>query len=113
MTTVYARVEGTIIFSDNNGTHKAGRVPINTPLEVIKTSNFWYAIERPINLSLPENPSYPSYWVRAIDIMLSPAGVVEEPRDPGIPIPPWHSDVITDEAAAAAMLTLIRWVKEL
>jgi len=99
---VYAKKEGTIIWSDNNKTHKAGRVPIHTMLIVlsVKAQAGWYSIKRPLRLSLEPNPKYPDYWVRIEDTVTS---FEEEPPPPLVGV--------TDEDAAQAILTLLKWLK--
>lgn len=106
---VYAKKEGTVIWSDNDGTHKAGRVPLHESLVVLSESNIsWYAIARPVNISLPVQPAYPDYWVKRGDVL------TELPADGPEPSPePEEEPVgsVTDEQAAAAIVTLLRWLK--
>ena len=100
---VYAVKEGTVIWSDNNKTHKAGRVPLHEPLNVLADKGEWFIIERPLNISLPEQPGYPNYFVRASDTI----GYVIEG---GAAITPAVG--ITDKDAADAILTLLKWLKD-
>ena len=108
---VYARKEGTYIWSDNNGSHKAGKVPLHTPLFTSgEYPSGWYALnERPANLSLSPQPSYPHYWVKVGDTL---AGLPEEfepiPEPPVILAP----GGVTDAEAIAAIFMLFKWFKQ-
>lgn len=104
---VFARKEGTIIWSDNNSTHKAGRVPIDEPLTVLAEKTDWLAIERPGNLSLEPQPGYPNYWVKRDDTIAEAAVEVPDPEPE-----PWVPDKVSDTSAAAAVLTLLKWFKQ-
>ena len=106
---VYAIKEGTVIWSDNDGIHKAGRVPLHEPLSVTSSSNMkWYAINRPANLSLEANRDYPDYWVKRSDVISAIPVVI--PEDPSEPVRPFFGP--TDEAAAVAIVTILKWLKQ-
>lgn len=102
---VYARKEKTYIWSDNNGTHKAGWVPIYEPLVTPGEGPAgWYAIARPLNISLREHPSYPDYWVKVGD-----TSAKVEPAPTPEPIP---REFISDTDAAVAVIALLKWFKQ-
>lgn len=103
---VYAIKENTTIWSDNNATHKAGRVPLHQPLRVKSDSNqSWYAIERPDNISLPPQSDYPDYWVKRSDVLLSIVTPDPEPE----PDPVWF---VSDQHLADAIVTIMKWFKQ-
>jgi hypothetical protein len=103
---IYAATEGTVIYSDNKRTHKAGRVPLHEPLTVIKQYlENWFKIDRPANISLPEDPNYPNYWVHREQI-------IETIPDPQDPPPEPDPENISDFEAAAAIVTLIKYLKQ-
>ena len=105
---VYAKKEGTYIWSDNNGSHKAGKVPLHEPLFTHgEKPSGWYAINRPDNLSLPVQPGYPDYWVKVGDTVLHPG---DDP-DP-TPDPTPDSGSVSDADAADAIVRLIRYFKQ-
>ena len=98
---VYARKEKTYIWSDNNSSHKAGWVPIYEPLDTDgERPSGWYAIARPLHISLPIDPSYPDYWVKVGDT------VAEVPPPEPDPI------LISDTDAAVAIIALLKWWKQ-
>ena len=97
---VYAGIDNMIVWSDNNKTHKAGRVPLHETMEVIKRTGEWYSIERPFGLSLPPDSSYPDYWVEV-------ANCVDMVSDP-----PGPSMSINDAEFLAAVKTVIRWLTQ-
>lgn len=109
MITIYAAYDEAIIWSDNKKAHKAGRVPFGEPLRVIRNYVNWYKIERPANLSLPSNDVYPDYWVHLDSILLNDPMVI--PEDPPIDPPPEPGD-IPEEEVAAAILLLLRYLKQ-
>ena len=104
---VYARKDKTYIWNDNNGTHKAGWVPLFTPLVTGgEKPAGWYAIARPIDLSLSPDPIYPEYWVKV--------GDTTEATDPTPePTPePTPGEVISDAQAAVSIIALLKWWKQ-
>jgi len=103
---VYARKEGTVIWSDNNKSHKAGRVPIYTPLLILKESGGCYKIERPENISLPFDPNYPSCWVATGDCVS--AFTEDAPPDPD----PEDDECITEIEVAVALTVVLKWLKQ-
>jgi len=98
MTTKYAAQDHLQIFSDHEGVHKAGRVPLNTPLYVIRTYDNCYQIERPVPLysGMGTEPAvvdanYPNYWVPVAQALDVPVEVPQDapgdtPEAPGAPI---------------------------
>ena len=106
MSVVYARKEKTYIWSDNNETHKAGWVPIYEPLDTDgEGPRGWYAIKRPLNISLPVDPAYPFYWVKVGD-------TVEKYSEPEpVPTPVSHGDV-TDWEVAESIVTILKWLRQ-
>ena len=109
MTTVYAAHIDTVIWSDNKKVHKAGKVPLGEPLRIIRVYINWRKIERPANISLPVNDAYPDYWVHANDVVYTDPMPV--PEDPPVDPPPEPGD-IPEEEVAAAILLLLRWLKQ-
>jgi len=107
---IYARKEGTYIWSDNNGTHKAGKVPQYEPLFTHgEKPDGWYSIERPKNLSLAPDSSYPSYWVKVGDTVKEVPGEVPGPA----PSPTEEEPLtVTDEGLAVAIITILKWFKQ-
>lgn len=108
MSIIYAKQDGTIIWSDNNEVHKAGRVPVGEVLEVLSESGSWFNIKRPANLSLPENPSYPHYWVRAEDVSFLP--IPDGYEEPPVVTP---GTEVTSEQVAEALIVVLTWFKQL
>ena len=108
---VFAIKEGTTIWSDNNGDHKAGRVPLHQPLLVLEKKNEkWYSIARPGNLSLPTQPNYPDYWVKKSDTLLVKPAPEPEP-EPDPEDPPAPQGDVSDMEAAQAIVTLLKWMR--
>lgn len=109
---VYARKSPTNIWSDNNKAHKAGKVPLHEPLEVISESGGCYAIKRPATISLPPQPNYPNYWVATGDV-LDEMPVTTEPSDgsesdgPGLVI-----GEVSDNDLAIAIVVILKWLKQ-
>jgi hypothetical protein len=102
---VYAAKPDTVIWSDNNKTHKAGKVPQYEELFVVDESGDWYKIERPANISLDPDPAYPHYWVSKMDTLNKP------PQEPEPPVEPDPQPAISDEDAAAAIVVLLKWLR--
>lgn len=108
---VFARKEGTYIWSDNNGTHKAGKVPLHEPLftDGERPSGWYLLTARPRNLSLPENPSYPDYWVKVGDTVNEVSVPDPDPgdNDPGLVI-----GEVSDNDLAIAIVVFLKWLKQ-
>ncbi len=109
MVIIYAVQDEAIIWSDNHKVHKAGRVPLHEPLFVIRSyGQNWFEIRRPVNLSLPENTAYPDYWVHRDDITEDLPAPIPDPDPDPEPTP----DEISDDDAAVASLTVIKWYRQ-
>lgn len=103
---IYAAFSNTVVWSDNKRIHKAGKVPLHEPLTVISEyAQHWYRIERPTNITLAENPSYPNYWIYGDQIL------EELPGDPD-PNPEPEPGTISDADAAAALILFLKWWKQ-
>jgi hypothetical protein len=110
---VYAIKEGTVIWSDHRSVHKAGRVPLHEPLTVISESvGGWYAIDRPANLSLPEDPNYTKHWVKTGDTTARISDPVDPPVDPGAPDPGLVIGEVSDNDLAIAIVVILKWLKQ-
>lgn len=115
MTTIYAAYEGAVIWSDPNKVHKAGRVPLHEPLTVIQEMHQnWFVIERPENISLDPNPTYPDYWVYRTEIIegLPVPDPIPTPDPTPDPLPEPDLESVSDEEAAGAILTLIKYYRQ-
>ena len=111
MTTIYAAIDGTIIWSSGDKLHKQGRVPLHEPLTVLREyAQNWFIIERPTNISLDPNPSYPDYWVYSTEI-LETLPVTPDP-DPEDPQPDPDPEQVSDEEFAQALVTMLKWMRQ-
>ena len=109
---VYAREDGTVIWSSVRANHKQGRVPAGTGLGVVSTTGDWHelypvstkailAVEDPLRDK--DYGLYPNFWVKKADC-------VEELQIDPVPEPePEMSEEITDDEAAYALFVLKKW----
>ena len=108
---VYAKVDGTIIWSSVRANHKQGRVSANRALAVIDDSGKYYELDPVINGSLDRDVDitrYPNFYVARADVAFQP--YVEEPPVDPPPSPPFG--LVSDEQAAVAIVTLLKWLKQ-
>ncbi len=99
---VYAREDGTIIWSSVRANHKQGRVLAGTLLSVISENRDWYKIFHPGDLDREVKEGYPNFWVKKADVDV---GI-----EPAVPRPPPVSDI---EKVGASFVYLMVWLREL
>ena len=106
---VYAKQDGTIIWSDFRENHKQGRVSAGTPLKVISPrTGDWHEIEEP-PLDREVKEGYPNFWVKKVAVFLTAA----EPESPIDPVPaPEPIGFISDKLAGEAVVILWKWWKQ-
>ena len=110
---VYAKVDGTIIWSSVRANHKQGRVMANVPMSVIGDSGGWYEISEDVEGYLDREVAdgYPNFYVAMADVVDQPP-VEEPPVDPPPVEPIDLDDDVTDTEAAIAIMRLLKWLKQ-
>lgn len=100
---VYAKQDGTIIWSDFRENHKQGRVSAGTPLKVISPrTGDWHEIEEP-PLDREVKEGYPNFWVLKADCSAVKTDPVPAPEPIGF---------ISDKLAGEAVVILWKWWKQ-
>ena len=106
MTTVYAIVDGTIIWSSFHKSHKQGRVPSGAALEVLSDNGSWLEIEEP-ELDREVKTGYPNFWVEK-DFVSS-----GKPYPTPQPSPqPTPEGAVSDAEMAEAVCVIVKWLKQ-
>ena len=108
---VYAKVDGTIIWSSVRANHKQGRVMANVPMSVIGDSGGWYEISEDVEGYLDREVAdgYPNFYVAMADVVDQPP--VEEPPVESQPLP-YEGERVTDSEAVIALAIVLKWWKQ-
>ena len=108
---VYAKVDGTIIWSSVRANHKQGRVMANVPMSVIGDSGGWYEISEDVEGYLDREVAdgYPNFYVAMADVVDQPP--VEEPPVEPLPLP-YEGERVTDSEVAIALAIVLKWWKQ-
>ena len=110
---VYAKVDGTIIWSSVRANHKQGRVKANIILAVIGDGGSYYEISKGVVdfLDREVKPEYPNFYIAKADVVEGTPSV--EPDPPVEPPPlPYEGERVTDSEAAIALAIVLKWYKQ-
>ena|SRR3990167_4314501 len=103
MTPFWVEVSPTDVraFSDTHATHKQGWIRVGCRLRVVELYQEWYQINALVGPhAVTTSLDYPEIWVEK-------AGTITSVSPDPTPIP----TVVTDAQAAAAFLTLVKYLK--